>query len=80
MVADRSWVSFMYSYPNLIPLPASEVRRIRDAIHPYHFERLYAGWFDTTMLADAREAVIRSADRYIHALEGIFSAEEGNNK
>ena len=80
VVAVRNWVSFMYSYPNLIPLPASEVRRIRDAIHPYHFERLYAGWFDTTVLADAREAVIRSADRYIHALEGIFSAEESNNK
>src|SRR6266700_4591831 len=39
VVVDRNWVSFMYSYPNLIPLPASEVRRIRDAINPYHFER-----------------------------------------
>ena len=29
VVADRDWVSFMYSYPNLIPLPASEVIRIR---------------------------------------------------
>lgn len=80
VVADRSWASFMYSYPNLIPLPASEVRRIRDAIHPYHFERLYAAWFDTIILADAREAVIRSADRYIHALEGMYLEEEGSNK
>ncbi|MFC4768438.1 MBL fold metallo-hydrolase [Effusibacillus consociatus] len=32
VVADRSWVSFMYSYPNLIPLPAPEVRRIRDTV------------------------------------------------
>jgi hypothetical protein len=72
VVADRHWVSFMYSYPNLIPLPASEVRHIRDVIHPYRFERLYAAWFDTIVLADARAAVIRSADRYIQVLEGIL--------
>jgi glyoxylase-like metal-dependent hydrolase (beta-lactamase superfamily II) len=80
VVADRNWVSFMYSYPNLIPLPASEVGRIRDAIRPYHFERLYAAWFDTIVLADAREAVIRSADRYIRALEGGYLEEEDSNK
>ena len=27
VVSDRNWVSFMYSYPNLIPLPASSVCR-----------------------------------------------------
>src|SRR5262249_1558819 len=27
VVPDRRWVSFMYSYPNLIPLPAREIRR-----------------------------------------------------
>lgn len=77
VAADRSWVSFMYSYPNLIPLPASEIRRIRDAIHPYRFERLYSAWFDTIVPADARESVIRSADRYIQALEGRYLEEEG---
>ena len=70
VVADRNWVSFMYSYPNLIPLPASEVQRIRDAILPYHFERLYAAWFDTIVPAHASEAVCRSANRYIEALNG----------
>ena len=25
VIPDREWVSFMYSYPNLIPLPAAEV-------------------------------------------------------
>jgi hypothetical protein len=64
----------MYSYPNLIPLPASEIRHIRDTIEPYRFERLYAGWFDTIVQSDAREATIRSADRYILALEGILPA------
>ena len=41
VVSDRRWVSFMYSYPNLIPLPAAEVQRIKETIAPYQFERLY---------------------------------------
>ena len=67
VVADRRWVSFMYSYPNLIPLPAGEVRRIRDTIAPYRFERLYGAWFERIVARDAHEAVLRSADRYIRA-------------
>ncbi|GLV55094.1 hypothetical protein KDH_19410 [Dictyobacter sp. S3.2.2.5] len=65
---DRRWVSFMYSYPNMIPLPASEVSRICNAIMPYDFERLYGGWFDSLVVEDAKNAVIRSADRYLRAL------------
>ena len=73
VVSDRNWVSFMYSYPNLIPLPASEVARIRDTIASYQFERLYGAWFEREVRADARNAVIRSADRYILALEAPLS-------
>lgn len=69
VVADRNWVSFMYSFPNIIPLPAAEVERIRDTIKTYNFERLYGGWFDRIVAVDAREAVLRSADRYIQALQ-----------
>jgi hypothetical protein len=43
VVADRRWVTFMYSYPNLIPLPAREVRRIADLLARYPFDRLYGG-------------------------------------
>jgi hypothetical protein len=58
----------MYSYPNLIPLPASEVQRIKETIAPYQFERLYGAWFDRVVTHDAHEVVMRSADRYIRAL------------
>lgn len=68
-VSDRAWVSFMYSYPNLIPLPARVVRRIRDAIAPYRFDRLYSGFADRVVREDASAAVQRSADRYIKAIE-----------
>jgi glyoxylase-like metal-dependent hydrolase (beta-lactamase superfamily II) len=69
VVADRKWVSFMYSFPNLIPLPAAEVRRIRDTIAPYAFERLYGGWFDAVVASNAHHAVLASANRYMQALE-----------
>lgn len=69
VVADRRFVSFMYSYPNLIPLPASEIRRIRDTIAPYAFERLYGAWFGRIVANDAHQAVLRSAERYLQALE-----------
>lgn len=69
VVADRNWVSFMYSFPNLIPLPASEIRRIRDSIAPYSFERLYGMRFESVVAADAKNVVLRSAERYMRALE-----------
>jgi hypothetical protein len=60
----------MYSFPNLIPLAASEVARIRDTISGYQFERIYAAWFESVVAQDGREVVIRSANRYIAALAG----------
>jgi hypothetical protein len=59
----------MYSYPNLIPLPAREVRRIVAAVAPYPFERIYGAWWDKVVAQDARAAVERSARRYIAAIE-----------
>lgn len=52
-----------------MPLPAREVRRIRDTIAPYPFERLYAAWYERVVSEDASAAVRRSADRYIKAVE-----------
>ncbi len=70
VVQDRRYVSFMYSYPNLIPLPATVVRRIVDAVAPYPFERLYGAWWGRVVQSDAGVAARRSADRYIAALAG----------
>lgn len=71
VVADRQWVSFMYSYPNLLPLPAAEVQRIRDTIEPWQFERLYGAWFERVVTHNAHEAVLRSAERYIRMLKTV---------
>jgi hypothetical protein len=69
VVEDRRWVSFMYSYPNLIPLPASTIRRIVSAVEPFKFDRIYGAWWGKVVETDAKAAVHRSADRYIRALE-----------
>jgi glyoxylase-like metal-dependent hydrolase (beta-lactamase superfamily II) len=71
VVADREWVSFMYSYPNLIPLPAHEVRRIREVLEALAFDRIYGAWWDSVVAPDAKAKALRSADRYIAALAGI---------
>jgi glyoxylase-like metal-dependent hydrolase (beta-lactamase superfamily II) len=65
VVQDRRWVSFMYSYPNLIPLGAAAIRRIVAAVDPYPFDRLYSAWPGSVVAADARAAVRRSAERYV---------------
>jgi hypothetical protein len=73
VVSDRRYVSFMYSYPNLIPLPARTVRRIVAAVEPYPFDRIYGAWWDRVVRDDAQAAVVRSAERYINALESQFT-------
>lgn len=70
VVSDRHFVSFMYSYPNLIPLPAREVRRIVATVAPYAYDRIYGAWWDRVVRGGAKTAVSRSADRYIQALQG----------
>jgi hypothetical protein len=60
----------MYSYPNLIPLPAAAIQSILDAIEPYAFDRIYGGWFDRVVAGAAKDAVARSAARYLNAIRG----------
>ena len=61
---DRN-LSFMRSYPNLIPLPAEQIRRIVGAVRAYEFDRIYGGWWDRVTPTDGKAAVKRSAARYL---------------
>lgn len=73
VAADRQWVSFMYSYPNFIPLPASIVERMAGQLDEITFSRIYDA-FHRIVKENAEAAVQRSAKRYIDALNGeIFS-------
>ena len=68
VAADRDWMSFMWSYPNMIPLPAPEVKRIRGVVAGLEFDRLYGAWWATVTPAAAKTKVLRSADRYLDAV------------
>ncbi len=70
VVADTRWVTFMYSYPNTIPLNRPAVEGIVAALEPFKFDRLYSGWWEKVVPTDAKNAVERSAERYIRAIGG----------
>jgi glyoxylase-like metal-dependent hydrolase (beta-lactamase superfamily II) len=65
---DRCSVSFMYSYPNYIPLNAQSVRRIADVVEPLVFDRIYGAWWDRNVGADAKAAFNASVRRYLAAI------------
>jgi hypothetical protein len=65
---DRKTVSFMYSFPNYIPVSAATVRGIVEALEPYPFEQIYGAWFGQNIKANAKEAFRYSAERYIAAI------------
>ena len=71
VAADRQWVSFMYSYPNFIPLPASKVREMADKVKDLSFNRIYNA-FNRVVMENAEQAVQKSANRYIKAIEGTL--------
>ncbi|MBC6463393.1 MBL fold metallo-hydrolase [Actinomadura sp. HBU206391] len=72
VVQDRRWVSFMYSYPNLIPERPRTVRRALRLLEPYPFERVYGAWWRKIVEVDGAAAVRRSAERYLR-----FALDDG---
>jgi glyoxylase-like metal-dependent hydrolase (beta-lactamase superfamily II) len=74
-VEDRRWVSFMYSYPNLIPVSRRSVEKIVQAISALEFDRIYGGPMYGSgggrpiIRSGAKDVVLRSAKRYIEHLE-----------
>jgi hypothetical protein len=65
---DRRSVSFMYSYPNYIPLNAPAVRRIADIVEPLAFDRIYGAWWGRNIATDAKAAFNASVRRYLAAI------------
>ncbi|HSM07164.1 MAG TPA: hypothetical protein VK858_21230 [Longimicrobiales bacterium] len=71
VVPDRRWVSFMYSYPNLIPLAGPAVKRIGARLADLDFERIYGAFPGREVLEDGNGVVERSVARYLSALERV---------
>ncbi|GAA1725196.1 MBL fold metallo-hydrolase [Isoptericola hypogeus] len=68
---DRTSVSFMRSYPNRIPLSGAVVTRVAEHVARRPFERLYNN-FEGVVPADARDVVLRSAQRHAAWVRGDF--------
>jgi glyoxylase-like metal-dependent hydrolase (beta-lactamase superfamily II) len=73
VAVDRKWLSFMRSYPNLIPLSRREVEGIGRAMAPVSFECIYGHYFDRVIAGDAKAVLEKSVARYIAAIEGTRS-------
>jgi len=75
LIPDRSHVSFMRSYPNLIPLSAPAVNRIGAMIEPLSFDALYGAFFGREVPHGGKDVIMKSIDRYIAAIRGDGTAE-----
>ena len=70
VVPDRDWVSFMWSYPNLIPLDEHTVLDIARRTERFAFDRVYGGWWGRVVVAEGPAAIRRSAERYVARIHG----------
>jgi hypothetical protein len=70
VAADLTKVSFLWSYPNMMPLSGATVRRIADTLKPWPFERIYGAFPTRQVMAGGAAVVQRSAARYIELLQG----------
>jgi len=68
VVSDRKHVSFMESYPNYIPLPASAIERIIKSVEPFEYDRVYGAFWDMVIERGGKAVVQRSAQRYLRAI------------
>lgn len=65
---DRRYVSFMYSFPNYIPLSSNKIKHIMNVLEPYDYDRIYSAWFGSVSTTNAKANVAYSAQRYLNAI------------
>jgi len=68
VVNDRRFATFMYSYPNAIPLGPTALRRLEDSVAGLAFEDLFGFSPGRQIVGDARARVAASFDRYRAAI------------
>jgi hypothetical protein len=75
VTTDRKFLSFMRSYPNLIPLSAKQVTGIAAALAPFEFDTIYGHYFDRVITSDGKRILQISVKRYVDALSGAYEHE-----
>ena len=73
---DRRYVSFMYSYPNFVPVSGETVREIVRKLEPFPFAKLHGAWPKFAVEGDPKVSLRRSAERYLRALGDFQPLQE----
>jgi glyoxylase-like metal-dependent hydrolase (beta-lactamase superfamily II) len=68
VVADRKFVSFMWSYPNFIPLGEKAVRTIASRTSSWQYDRIYGAFWGRVIESDGKRVVEASVARHIEQL------------
>ena len=63
-------LTFMHSYPNLIPLDPLTVQEIADALAEWPFDAIYGGWWERVIASGAKQVLADSMRQYIDAVTG----------
>jgi glyoxylase-like metal-dependent hydrolase (beta-lactamase superfamily II) len=70
---DPKQVSFMWSYPNYIPLNAATIRHVMECLERLEFDRIYGAFFvrgKGIVPSRGKEVVRHSGLRYLQAING----------
>jgi hypothetical protein len=68
VATSRRHVSFMYSYPNYVPMRLSAVREMRQRLAPFAYDDVYGFSWGRNIIGGGREAVTASFERYVEAI------------
>ncbi len=68
VASNRRSVSFMFSYPNLVPMRPADVRSMRERLAPFEYDDAYGFSWGRNILGEARALVDASFDRYLAAV------------
>ncbi|MFZ6757417.1 MBL fold metallo-hydrolase [Undibacterium sp. Ji50W] len=68
VASDRRHVSFMYSYPNYIPMKLCDVLAMRARLEAYQYEDIFGFTWKRNIIGGARAATDASFTRYLQAV------------
>ena len=74
VTVDRKFLSFMRSYPNLIPLSQKQVYAIGAALAALECDTIYGHFFDRAISRGGKDILARSIGRYANAISGAYTA------
>jgi hypothetical protein len=62
---DKRHMAVMYSFPNRIPLPLREIRRVKEQMSFLEFDTMYGFYSYQNIYPDAKEILEKSLARYV---------------